>query len=137
MSLIRLTNPLAGICGRVCSHPCEKMCKRGEIDEPIAIGSLKRFASDWERRQDKMAPPTFLERIKEPFVRRRTMLLDAIRCGRPGTQMPAWLDGAYTEISCYGLPKGAPPAGLELTPVLSSEEIEALVDYLLAKIVGK
>jgi mono/diheme cytochrome c family protein len=67
----------------------------------------------------------------------RALLLDAIRCGRPGTQMPAWLDGAYTEISCYGLPKGAPPAGLELTPVLSSEEIEALVDYLLAKIVGK
>ena len=68
LSLIRLTNPLAGICGRVCSHPCEKMCKRGEIDEPIAIGSLKRFASDWERKQGKMAPPTFLERIKDDRV---------------------------------------------------------------------
>ena len=68
LSLIRLTNPLAGICGRVCSHPCEKMCKRGEIDEPVAIGSLKRFASDWERKQGKMAPPTFLERIKDDRV---------------------------------------------------------------------
>jgi len=68
LSLIRLTNPLAGICGRGCNHPCEKMCKRGEIDEPIAISSLKRFAGDWERRQGKMAPPTFLERIKEDRV---------------------------------------------------------------------
>jgi NADPH-dependent glutamate synthase beta subunit-like oxidoreductase len=44
------------------------MCKRGEIDEPIAIASLKRFAADWERQQGKVAPPTFLERIKEDRV---------------------------------------------------------------------
>jgi mono/diheme cytochrome c family protein len=67
----------------------------------------------------------------------RAMLIDTIGCGPPGTQMPAWLDGAYTEISCYGLPKGPPPAGLERTPVLSGEEVEALVDYMLAKMVGK
>ncbi len=67
----------------------------------------------------------------------RALLVDAIRCGRPGTQMPAWLDGAYTQISCYGLPKGPPPAGLELTPVLSADEVDALVDYMMAKMVGK
>ena len=67
----------------------------------------------------------------------RAMLIDTIGCGRPGTQMPAWLDGAYTEISCYGLPKGPPPAGLERTPVLSGDEVAALVDYMLAKMVGK
>jgi len=67
----------------------------------------------------------------------RAMLVDTIRCGRPGTQMPAWLDGAYTEISCYGVPKGSPPAGLELTPVLSGDEVDALVDYMMAKMVGK
>ncbi|OGP90603.1 MAG: hydrogenase [Deltaproteobacteria bacterium RBG_16_48_10] len=68
LSLIRLTMPLAGICGRVCNHPCENMCKRGEIDEPIAISSLKRFASDWELRQGKMTPPTFLEKPKTDCV---------------------------------------------------------------------
>jgi len=68
LSLIRLTNPLAGICGRACNHPCEKMCKRGEIDEPIAISSLKRFAADWERRQDRMAPPIVLEGMKDERV---------------------------------------------------------------------
>ncbi len=68
LSLIRLTMPLAGICGRVCSHPCENMCKRGEIDEPLAISSLKRFASDWEIRQAKMTPPSFLEKPKSERV---------------------------------------------------------------------
>ena len=67
----------------------------------------------------------------------RALLVDTIRCGRPGTQMPAWLDGAYTEISCYGLPKGPPPAQLDLTPVLSGDEDDALVDYMMAKMVGK
>ena len=67
----------------------------------------------------------------------RNMLAETIACGRPGTQMPAWLNGAYTEISCYGLPMGPAPLGLELIPVLSVEEIQALADYLMAKIVGK
>ena len=67
----------------------------------------------------------------------RVLLVDTIRCGRPGTQMPAWLDGAYTQISCYGLPKGPPPAGLELTPVLSADEVDALVDYMTARMIGK
>jgi len=65
------------------------------------------------------------------------MLAEAIGCGRPGTEMPAWLDGAYTETTCYGLPKGRPPAGTVLMPVLNTDEILALTDFLLAKIVGK
>lgn len=68
LQLIRLTVPLAGICGRVCNHPCETMCKRGDIDQPLAIASLKRFAADWERKQKKLAPPSFLEKEKSERV---------------------------------------------------------------------
>jgi NADH-quinone oxidoreductase subunit F len=64
LSLVRLTMPLAAVCGRVCNHPCENMCKRGEIDEPIAIASLKRFASDWELWMGRMTRPIFLEKPK-------------------------------------------------------------------------
>src|SRR5712671_4700604 len=63
-------------------------------------------------------------------------LIDTIGCGRPGTQMPSWLAGAYTEIPCYGV-KGPVPAGLDRVPVLNVDEVAALVDYLLAKVVGK
>jgi NADH-quinone oxidoreductase subunit F len=68
LGLIRLNMPLPGVIGRVCNHPCEKMCKRGEIDEPIAICALKRYATDWEMKRGKMPPPAFLERIKEERV---------------------------------------------------------------------
>ena len=39
-------NPLASICGRVCAHPCETACRRGDIDKPIAIRALKRFLTE-------------------------------------------------------------------------------------------
>jgi NADH-quinone oxidoreductase subunit F len=68
LDLIRLTMPFAGVCGRVCTHPCENMCKRGDLDEPIAISSLKRFASDWELKTGKMVPPAFLEAPKKERV---------------------------------------------------------------------
>jgi len=50
LDLIRQRNPLPGVCGYVCHHPCEVRCKRGDIDEPIAITSLKRFVADYETR---------------------------------------------------------------------------------------
>jgi formate dehydrogenase beta subunit len=42
----RLPNPFASVCGRVCAAPCEKACRRGEIDQPIAIRALKRFVTE-------------------------------------------------------------------------------------------
>jgi len=43
---IRKLNPLPRVCGRICTHPCEAACKRGQVEGPIAIAALKRFASD-------------------------------------------------------------------------------------------
>ncbi len=39
-------NPLPGVCGRVCYHPCEGECNRGKFDEPINIRSFERYLSD-------------------------------------------------------------------------------------------
>ncbi|WP_300675379.1 FAD-dependent oxidoreductase [Desulfoluna sp.] len=47
VDIIRERNPFPAVCGRICIHPCEYKCRRGELDEPVAIRSLKRFASDW------------------------------------------------------------------------------------------
>ncbi|MGA2646406.1 MAG: FAD-dependent oxidoreductase [Candidatus Sulfotelmatobacter sp.] len=44
--IARDPNPLASICGRVCAHPCETACRRGEIDRPISIRALKRFLTE-------------------------------------------------------------------------------------------
>lgn len=42
----RLPNPFPSICGRVCAAPCEIACRRGAIDEPIAIRALKRYVCE-------------------------------------------------------------------------------------------
>lgn len=44
--IILQDNPLPGICGRVCYHPCEGVCNRGEFDEDIAINNMERFVAD-------------------------------------------------------------------------------------------
>ncbi|MBU1740210.1 MAG: FAD-dependent oxidoreductase, partial [Proteobacteria bacterium] len=46
LAIIRERVPLPGILGRVCVHPCEDACRRGEINDPISICALKRFAAD-------------------------------------------------------------------------------------------
>jgi len=39
-------NPLPAITGRVCHHPCESACNRGQFDEPVAIHGVERFLGD-------------------------------------------------------------------------------------------
>jgi heterodisulfide reductase subunit A len=46
LTLIRETLPFPGTIGRICVHPCEKECKRKEVDQPISICYLKRAAAD-------------------------------------------------------------------------------------------
>jgi mono/diheme cytochrome c family protein len=67
----------------------------------------------------------------------RAALAETIACGLPGTPMPAWLDGAYAKRECYGFPLGPAPDGVVPMPVLSASDIDALVDYLKAKIVRR
>ena len=45
--LIRERCPLPAVCGRICHHPCQAECNRKEIDEPVAVRDLKRFAADY------------------------------------------------------------------------------------------
>ncbi|MEQ8252967.1 MAG: NADH-quinone oxidoreductase subunit NuoF, partial [Smithellaceae bacterium] len=40
------TNPFPSVCGRVCDHKCQSKCRRGNLDEPLAIKFLKRFITD-------------------------------------------------------------------------------------------
>ncbi|MBW2622040.1 MAG: FAD-dependent oxidoreductase [Deltaproteobacteria bacterium] len=47
VEIIRERNPFPAVCGRICIHPCELKCRRGDLDEAVAIRSIKRFASDW------------------------------------------------------------------------------------------
>lgn len=58
LETIRKTMPFPGLCGKVCPHPCEKVCRRAEIDEPINIMHLKLSAWNYEyyRQQQPIVP---------------------------------------------------------------------------------
>lgn len=57
LKLIKEENPLPAICGRVCHHPCESACKRGELDQPVALDSIKRFVADVDLRSETRFVP--------------------------------------------------------------------------------
>ena len=59
--LIRQNNPMPGVLGRVCHHPCMDVCVRAQTDEPINIPKIKYFASDMAREK----------RIQVEFTRAR------------------------------------------------------------------
>jgi NADH-quinone oxidoreductase subunit F len=62
LAVIREKIPFPSVCGLVCFHPCEAKCRRGQLDEALAIRILKRFASEngsvlWKQ-NSKTAPAT-------------------------------------------------------------------------------
>ena len=47
LQLIRVTNPFPAICAYVCTHPCEESCRRQQVDKPLSVRALKRFAVEF------------------------------------------------------------------------------------------
>ncbi len=74
--VIRERNPFPAICGRICHHPCEIKCRRGELDEAVAIRSLKRFAADWYF--------NFIFQTPEPFALTKKQKVAIIGAGPTG-----------------------------------------------------
>jgi heterodisulfide reductase subunit A-like polyferredoxin len=62
LKLIKQDNPFPIVCGRVCNHPCEAACKRGEVDEPIDIMHLKQFVADLDLNEETRFIPTVKEK---------------------------------------------------------------------------
>ena len=46
VDLIREANPLPAVCGRICVRKCEVVCRRDDVDTPVAINNIKRFVTD-------------------------------------------------------------------------------------------
>lgn len=82
------------------------------------------------------------EQPEGPSLRRtsldRKALAETVRCGRPGTRMPFFLKGAWTTTACFGAPvKDEAPADVTGPGRLEAPVVEALVDYLFARVVGQ
>ena len=69
--LIRQENPFPAVCGRICPRPCESKCRRGSIDEPVAICDIKRFVADYAHKRE----PSIVEDIVFPKNGRRVSVI--------------------------------------------------------------
>ena len=58
LKLIKNKISLPASIGRVCPHPCEKACRRQNVEEPINIAQLKAFAADMDLKADSYVPET-------------------------------------------------------------------------------
>jgi hypothetical protein len=71
----------------------------------------------------------------------RAQLIMTIRCGRPGRDMPAYERLAYSDGRCYGMKQAdLKSSGMQLPDapaLLQPREIESIVDFLFAKVIGK
>jgi glutamate synthase (NADPH/NADH) small chain len=58
ISVIKDSNALPAVCGRVCPQEtqCQGVCTLGKRFEPVAIGRLERFCADWESEHEACCP---------------------------------------------------------------------------------
>ncbi|MBU0734578.1 MAG: FAD-dependent oxidoreductase [Proteobacteria bacterium] len=114
LRLIKEENPLPAICGRVCHHPCESVCTRGQVDEPVAIDFIKRFVADL----DLNSETRYLPQIKE----QRDQKVAIIGAG------PAGLSCAY-----YLAKEGYPVTIYEKLPVAGGMLSVGIPEYRLPR----
>jgi len=65
LELFKDEHPFPGICGRVCHHPCEGICTRSDVDEPLAIQYLHWFLADMDLASESPYVPEVKEKREE------------------------------------------------------------------------
>ena len=114
LAVVRERMPFAAVCGRICFHPCEGACKRGQLDDPLAICYTKRFLGDRELAKGEFAHP--------PVKETRPQKVAVVGAG------PAGLAAAY-----YLALEGYPVTVFEKLPVAGGMLAVGIPDYRLPR----
>src|SRR5512141_621723 len=113
----RAPNPFASVCGRVCAAPCEDACRRGSIDAPITIRSLKRYVT--EQYGVESIRPNTQDRLREEGTSEGNRYAGHLPVSKALTAGSAAAAGRRRKVAVIG----AGPAGLAAAHDL------ALLDY--------
>ncbi len=123
---IRERNPFPSICGRICHHPCEGRCRRGELDEPVAIMALKRFVADWYfDHADDLPQP-------EPFPQIHSQRVAVVGAGPAGLSCAYFLAQMGYSVTVFeALPVGGGMISVAVPDFrLPREVIAREIDYI-------
>lgn len=107
----RVPNPFASICGRVCGHPCESACRRGQFDLPISIRALKRFVTERHGPESRNPVDVFAEK---PRVTRpeKIAIIGSGPAGMSAAHDLALLGYAVTIFEAASVPGGMMHLGI-------------------------
>lgn len=134
---VRGALPLAGVLGRLCHHPCEQGCRRGNWDDPAAIRDMERFVTDRESEQPKpFVPP------RRASSGKTVAIIGAGPAGLAAAYYLARQGHAVTVVDrnsqAGGSLRQVPPA--ELPPEVLPREVQALgllgIDFKLGVKLG-
>ncbi len=94
LDVIKQDNPLPGICGRVCHHPCETQCRRADLDQAVAIRDIKRFLADYEAEH-------YSAKIEKPSRLRRPDRVAVIGSGPAGLTAAHFLNREGFQVTVF------------------------------------
>jgi glutamate synthase (NADPH) small chain len=139
--LIKATNCLPAVCGRVCPQEsqCEALCVLGKKHEPVAVGRLERFAADYEREHGRVELPP-----KAPPTGRRVAVVgagpagltvagDLIQLGHEVTIFEAFHRPGGVLV--YGIPEFRLPKSIVAAEVAYLERLGVVIDC--NQVIGK
>jgi len=126
---IRERNPFPSICGRICHHPCEGRCRRGELDEPVAIMALKRFVADWYFDHAAELPQP------EPFPQTHSQRVAVVGAGPAGLSCAYFLAQMGYSVTVFeALPIGGGMISVAVPDFrLPREVISREIDYIVKR----
>lgn len=124
--IARGPNPFASICGRICGAPCEAACRRGDLDQPIAIRALKRVATERhgpERLLEELGVEQFRSCYLDAAGSAVCDALDEIAHLRDLVLSPSWSQPAAGPVAIVG----AGPGGLSCAHDLALLGVRSVV----------
>jgi len=126
-AIVTIKNHIAlpAILGRICPAPCEKVCRRSQVDETVAICNLKGYVAEWDLKQDK---PYFPE--KQLATNKKIVIIGA---GVTGLSTAWYLLQNGHSVSIYE--KNSQPGGdlhnVELAGKLPKQLMQSEIDLIV------